>query len=148
MFYRPSKKLGPRQNKHTMVVVDTHILIWDVLAPQRLSKPAAQALIEANQGDGILISDISLWEIAMFIQKGRVQVDTDCLSFITLILQANYSQVRPITPQTAALSVQLPDSINNDPADRLILATAVAENVALITADRNMRASNLIHTIW
>ncbi len=131
-----------------MILVDTHVLIWDALAPQRLSAHAVQALTQANETDGLLICDITLWEIAMLVQKGRVQVGTDCQSFITLILQANNCQVRPITPQIAALAVQLPQTVNLDPADRLIVATAVAEQVPLVTADQNLRASNLIATIW
>ena len=131
-----------------MIVVDTHALIWDALAPDRLSVTAQRALSEANAGDGLLICDISLWEIAMFIQKGRVQVDVDCQSFINLILQANKTRVQPITPLIAALSVQLPAGINKDPADRLIIATALAENAPLLTADRNMRDTNMVTTIW
>ena len=67
-----------------MIVVDTHALIWDALAPERLSATAQQALVEANAGNGLLICDISLWEIAMLVEKGRVQVDADCQSFINL----------------------------------------------------------------
>lgn len=131
-----------------MIVVDTHILIWDALAPDRLTQPAVQALAQNNQEGAILISDISLWEIAMLIKKGRVQVDTDIQSFISLLLQANDIQVRPVTPQSAALSLQLPEDITLDPADRLIVATALAEDIPLITADRNLRSSAIIKTIW
>lgn len=132
----------------TRVLADTHVLIWDALAPRRLSRAAARALAQANEEGGVLVSDISLWEMAMLIQKKRVQVDADCQSFITLVLQANNIHVRPITPQIAALSVQLPHSINQDPADRLILATAIAESAPLLTADGNLRASELVATVW
>jgi PIN domain nuclease of toxin-antitoxin system len=131
-----------------MIVVDTHALIWDALAPERLSATAQQALSDANAGDGLLICDISLWEIAMFIQRGRVRVSVDCQSFINLILQANKTRVQPITPLIATLSVQLPAGVNNDPADRLIVATALAENASLLTADRNLRDTNVVTTIW
>jgi len=131
-----------------MIVLDTHVIIWDALAPERLSEPARTAIAQANQSDGLLICDISLWEIAMLLQKGRLQVETDPLSFINLLLQANKTLVQPITPQIAALAAGFPDDINRDPADRLIAATTVAENGTLITADRNLQATELIPTLW
>ena len=131
-----------------MIAVDTHILIWDALTPERLSPAAVDALAAANQGEGMVIADISLWEIAMLIQKGRVQVATDCHTFLNLILQANRIHVRAITPQIATLSTQLLPTINADPADRLIVATALAERVPLVTADRNLRDAEEIGTIW
>jgi len=131
-----------------MILLDTHILIWDALVPERLSTKAKQAIAQANQTDGMLIADITLWEIAMLIQKRQVQIDTDCQSFIQLLLQANRIDVRSISPKIAALSVQLSNSINKDPADRLIVATAVVENVSLVTADRDLRSATQIATIW
>lgn len=131
-----------------MIAVDTHILIWDALTPERLSPAARQAIAKANQADGLLICDISLWEIAMLIHKGRVQVEVDCQSFINLVLQANKTTVQPITPQIATLAVELAAEISSDPADRLIAATALAEQVQLLTADSNLRATSLISTMW
>ncbi len=131
-----------------MIAVDTHILIWDALTPERLSPAARQAIAKANQADGLLICDISLWEIAMLIHKGRVQVEVDCQSFINLVLQANKTTVQPITPQIATLAVELAAEISSDPADRLIAATALAEQVHLLTADSNLRATSLISTMW
>jgi PIN domain nuclease of toxin-antitoxin system len=131
-----------------MIAVDTHILIWDALTPERLSPAARQAIAKANQADGLLICDISLWEIAMLIHKGRVQVEVDCQSFINLVLQANKTTVQPITPQIATLAVELAAEISSDPADRLIAATALAEQAQLLTADSNLRATSLISTMW
>lgn len=131
-----------------MIVVDTHVLIWDALSPAQLSVGAQQAIAQANQQDGIMICDISLWEIAMLLQKGRVRVATDTLTFINLVLQANKSVVQPISPQVAALSVQLPPPINLDPADRLIAATAISEGIPLVTADRNLQAVPQLVTLW
>lgn len=131
-----------------MIVLDTHVILWDALAPERLSEPARETIVQANQNDGLIICDISLWEIAMLLQKGRVQVDIDSLAFINLLLQANKSRVRPISPQIAVLAAQFPTEINKDPADRLIAATTLAENATLVTADRNLQAANLIPTLW
>ena len=131
-----------------MIVLDTHVIIWDALAPDRLSRPARGAIAQANQENGLIICDISLWEIAMLLEKGRVQVEVDPQTFINLLLQANKTIVRAITPLIVTIAVQLPPEINKDPADRLITATALAEDVPLITADRNLQASPLISTLW
>lgn len=131
-----------------MIAVDTHILLWDALTPDRLSATAAEAVAAANQADGIIVADISLWEIAMLIQKGRVEIEWGCNAFLNLILQANKIHVRAITPQIAATSTQFLTTINADPADRLIVATALVAGVPLVTADRNLRDANEIATIW
>lgn len=131
-----------------MIIPDTHVLIWDALAPDRLSSVARQAIAQANQQDGLLVCDISLWEIAMLIHRGRVQVDLDCQSFINLVLQANKTTVQLITPRIATLAVELADSVGKHPADRLIAATALAERVPLLAADRNQQATSLLPTVW
>jgi PIN domain nuclease of toxin-antitoxin system len=131
-----------------MIVLDTHVIIWDALAPERLSEPARAAITQANQSDGIIICDISLWEMAMLLQRDRLRVDTDPLSFITLVLQANKTRVQAITPPIATLATQFPAEINKDPADRLIAATTLAENGTLVTADRNLHSTELVPTLW
>lgn len=127
---------------------DTHVLVWDFLDPSRLSLPATEALTNARGSNGVMIADISLWEIAMLIEKGRLTVGIDSNKFIRAILDANGATVLPITPKTATLSVQLPNTVNKDPADRLLVATAQAENIPLVTADRNLQSVSLITTIW
>lgn len=131
-----------------MIVLDTHVLIWDALAPERLSEPARTAIAQANQSDGLIVCDISVWEIAMLLQKGRLQVQTDPLTFINLVLQANKVRVQAITPFIAILATQFPAQINQDPADRLIAATTLAEHATLVTADRNLQTAGLIPTLW
>ena len=131
-----------------MVVVDTHVLIWDALLPERLSTTAVEAIQQANETDGMIVADISLWEIGMLIQKERIQVSTDCQSFLNLILQANQIEVHPITPQIATISTQLPSTVNLDPADRLIVATAIVAGIPLVTADKNLQSSGVVPIIW
>lgn len=131
-----------------MIVLDTHVIIWDALQPERLSKSAQQAITQANQAEGILVCNISLWEIAMLMHKGRFKVNTDYHTFINLVLQANRYFIQPITPKIAELSTKLPEDIGRDPADRLIVATTIIKNATLVTADWDLRQARNISTLW
>ena len=131
-----------------MIVVDTHVVVWDALKPEKLSRRAKKAIAEANEGDGIIFCDISLWKIAMLMHKGRISVDLDYLQFIKLILDSNNYILRSISPEIAELSTQLFLNTNKDPADRIIAATAIINNLELITYDKSMRQSKKIRTIW
>lgn len=131
-----------------MILLDTHVLLWDALAPHQLSLSAQQAITQANQQEGMLVADISLWEIAMLVQKRRIQIATDCQTFLTLLLQANKLRVVPISSAIATHSVQLSALVNKDPADRLIVATALVEKAVLVTADRNLQTIGAITTLW
>ena len=131
-----------------MIIIDTHIIIWDALKPEMLSKKAKSALKKANDSDGIIISDISLWEIAMFVNKKRIEINTPYLEFIKLVKSANNYINQGINPEIADISVSFPAEINADPADRIICATSVYKNIPLITADKNLIKSTLVETIW
>jgi PIN domain nuclease of toxin-antitoxin system len=131
-----------------MITVDTHVIIWDALKPELLSRKAKDAIQIANQTDGIIFCEISLWEIAMLMQKSRIEIDTSYLEFINLVKASNNYLFKGITPEIADLATKLPEDINQDPADRIICATAIIKNAILVTADKNLRASKAIRTIW
>jgi len=131
-----------------MIIADTHIIIWDALKPDLLSKKAREALRIANETDGILFCEISLWEIAMLMQKKRIKIDISYLEFINLLISSNNYIFKGISPEIAELSVNLPEEINQDPADRIICATAIRTNTRLITADKELRKANIVRTIW
>lgn len=131
-----------------MIVLDTHVIVWNALEPGKLSQAAKDAIVQANSEGGIIFCDISLWEIAMLISKERVKVAVDYQEFITLVLESNKYLVQEITPEIAGLSVSLPESINKDPADRIIAATAIVNKVPLVTADKDLLRSDEIVTIW
>lgn len=131
-----------------MIVVDTHVIIWNALRPEELSKISKRAISRANGQDGILFCTISLWEIAMLMQKGRISVGTSYLEFIRLVLESNNYILRGITPEIAELSSQLNSDIGKDPADRIITATAIVEKAQLVTSDKKLRKSEIISTIW
>jgi len=131
-----------------MIVVDTHIIIWNALKPEMLSKKAEKAISAANNSDGIIFCEISLWEIAMLMHKGRLSIDVEYLEFIKLILESNEYVFLGITPEIAELSTDLFSDNNKDPADRIIAATSIIENAELVTADKKLRQSKKVATIW
>lgn len=131
-----------------MIVADTHVVVWDALHRRRLSRRAREAFDEANAGDGIILCDISLWEIAMLMEAGRLKVDAAYSEFIGTVLKSNAYRLQSITPDVAELSARLFADAHKDPADRIIAATAIVLQAPLVTADEFLRRSRQIRTIW
>jgi PIN domain nuclease of toxin-antitoxin system len=128
-----------------LVVLDTHVLIQDVLEPRRLSARARRAL-DGTAGP-LAVSDISLWEIAMLIARKRIDPATDAAQFIDDIVEARALRVLPITPKIAVLS-QSEAFQHGDPADRLIAATAIAHGAQLVTADVRLKHVRGLRVLW
>jgi PIN domain nuclease of toxin-antitoxin system len=84
----------------------------------------------------------------MLIKKNRLVVDDTASGFINLLLQSRNYIVQEITPEIAELAVNLGAEMSNDPADRLIAATAILANAPVVTADGNLRGSSLVKTVW
>ena len=129
-----------------MILLDTHALIWMSADPKRLSKKARDAIREARQSSGLAIATITLWELALLAERGRIHVAGTVESFVRETISRVI--VRPITPEIAALAVRLPANYPKDPADRLIGATAIVEGFALVTADECIQAAKIVDTIW
>ena len=131
-----------------VITVDTHIIIWNALKPELLSKKAKQAIERANKTDGMIFCEISLWEIAMLLKKKRIEIGIPYVEFIDLLKLTNNYIFHGINPAIAGQSVQLDQDINLDPADRIICATALVLQTDLDTADHHLRKSKQINTIW
>ena len=89
---------------------------------------------------------MTLWELAWLMTNHRLDITGTAEDFVEEI--ATRMIVLPITPKIAVIGSQFPADYPGDPCDRLIGATAMAEGVALVTKDRNMRKSKQIRTIW
>ena len=129
-----------------MILLDTHVVIWLALEPGRLSRNASKAISDARRkGESLAVSDIRLLEIAIAYYKGRITL-TSLESFLHEV-ERNFT-ILPIGARACAKSVALPKSFPNDPADRIIAATAIVEGLTLITADRGIISSKVVTTTW
>jgi len=130
-----------------LILLDTCALIFDALTPERLT-PLAREALERGEAEGTLAcADITLWEIAMLVGKGRLDPGVDSATFCRLALDARRVSVLPITPEIARASIEI-DLPHGDPADRLIAATADAYAAVLVTIDKNLRDSPAVATLW
>ncbi|MCZ6795847.1 MAG: type II toxin-antitoxin system VapC family toxin [Planctomycetota bacterium] len=131
-----------------MILLDTHVWIWWVADPERLSAPARAALDEAAARERLLVSSISVWETAMLVERGRLELRVDLTDWISRSEALPYLKFVPVDNRIALEAVQLPRYRGKDPADRLIVATALLVGASLVTKDRRMRAYRRVTTIW
>jgi PIN domain nuclease of toxin-antitoxin system len=130
-----------------VILVDTHVVVWLALDQSQLSKKARAAIDDARgSGDGLAISDITLLELATLSSKGRIRLNISLESFLHEV-EVRFT-VLPITGRACVRALGLPATYPKDPADRIIAATALVEGLSLLTADRAIRRSRAVPTIW
>ena len=130
-----------------MIVLDTHVLVFDALKPSRLSARARMVINQADAGRELACCDISLWEIAMLIAKRLLDPGMDARQFLGDMISVRRLNVLPITPEIAVLS-QSDEFSHGDPADRLIAASAVFHRARLVTSDARLRKLKDLDTVW
>ena len=129
-----------------MLLLDTCALIYDALTPHKLSRKARASIESADIEGDLALSDISLWETAMLVRHGRLEVGTGVDEFLRLALTARKIRILPISVEIAALSSSL--DLHGDPADRIIAATAIVHRTRVVTSDKLLRRARAVPTLW
>ena len=130
-----------------MILLDTHVVIWLAQDYRRISTKAQSVIKEARQKDrGLAVPSIALVEIARLSSCGRVSLNPDAETVLAEVERRFV--ILPITSNIALQAYALPENYPNDPADRIIGATALIEDIPLLTADRAIRKSRAVPTIW
>lgn len=122
------------------VLLDTHILVWWRVAPERLSHPQRQLLAGLEKrAEPVAISAITLWELAKMVERGKLSVDQPVDLWLEEIENHSLLAVIPLSSSIVLESVRLGDDFHRDPADQIIVATARCLNLKLVTADERIR---------
>lgn len=117
-----------------MILLDTHIWVWWADGSERLAAAHRQVLTE-RQEEGLGVSIISCWEVAKLVESGRLRLGCPLADWMAGALAAPGIALVDLTPQIAIESTSLPGPFHKDPADQIIVATARAHDIPLLTVD-------------
>lgn len=131
-----------------MILLDTHAWLWLGAEPRRLSRAATTAIESAAGSGGIAIASVTLVELAWLMARGRLRLHGSPETLLSQLVESTSVVVKEITPLIAALFAELPASLGRDPVDRIIVATARANGMPLVTRDSRLRRSPLVDTVW
>jgi PIN domain nuclease of toxin-antitoxin system len=130
-----------------VILLDTHVVVWLAFDQDQISRKARTAIDDARKNaEGLAISDITLLELATLASKGRIRLDISLESFLQEV-ESRFI-VLPISGRACARAMALPATYPKDPTDRIIGSTALVEGLTLLTADREIRRSGTVQTIW
>lgn len=131
-----------------MILLDTHAWIWWVGAPDQLSPVAREAADRAADEGGLHVSAISVWEAAMLVDRGRLVLSLPFNEWLRRCEDLRFLHFVPVDHRVAVRAVHLPGDLHRDPADRIIVATAMGLGIPLVTRDRKLRDYPHVQTIW
>ncbi len=131
-----------------MIVLDTHVWLWWLSGFERLSRKASRLIAHAIPQKGIYVSSISVWEVAQLVARRRLQLAMNVTDWLAKSEALPFVNFIPVDNAIAIKSVELPEPLHQDPADRIIIATALILGFPLVTKDRGITKYAHVRTIW
>lgn len=131
-----------------MIVLDTHVWVWWISDPDKLSRKARRSIDEAIAERSIYVSSISAWEVALLVLRDRLTLTMDVRDWVARSESLPFLNFVPVDNAIALKSTHLPGRFHSDPADRIIVATALVLGAPLITKDRKLLSYAHARAIW
>jgi len=131
-----------------LIVIDTHVLVWWLTRAPGLSRKAERTLAAHGDPGQIVVSAISLLEIATAVRRGRLELSIPLDQWLADINSLPEIRIEPVSADIAALAGNLAEPMHGDPADRLIVSTAFTLGVPLVTGDKKLQEYRGVKTIW
>lgn len=131
-----------------MTVLDTHALVWWLTEPSKLSVRSRRAVQSSAHTRTLVVSAASIFEITTLERRGRLTFSTGIGQWLADVRSLPELSIEPVSAQIAALAGSYDSAMPGDPIDRLIVATAQALRLPLVSADEQLRRADWIDTLW
>ena len=131
-----------------MILLDTHAWLWWLSESPELSDAAVSAIDEAAGDDGVAVSTLSTWELALLVARQRVELRISVAEWVHA--SESIERLSFLSPSNRIMldSVALPGRFHADPADRIIVATARIHGLRVVTKDDKIRSYPHVQSIW
>jgi PIN domain nuclease of toxin-antitoxin system len=131
----------------TPLLLDTHAWVWWVTRPERLSRRQRTAIDRARRAarEPILVSIISCWEVALLAQRGKLRFSIAPDAWLEQATSLPGVEVAPLTLATISIAVRLAGL--RDPADQLVVATALERGARLVTSDTRIAEAGAVTVV-
>ena len=137
-----SYRAGARGSRAPFLL-DTHIWFWHAIGSKRLHRRLRNTLDDA--ADELWLSPVSIWELGLLYQRGRVQMDRGPRAWVAEALAQIPLHDASLTREVALVSDEL--ALHGDPADRFLAATALVHRLTLVTVDERLTSASWLPTL-
>jgi PIN domain nuclease of toxin-antitoxin system len=130
------------------VLLDSHVWIWWLTGQKDLPARKRELLDRlAQEGTPPFLAAISLWEAQMLHRKNRLQLEVDFSLWLSQASDPSVVRLLPLDASVVLALDKLPEKFHGDPADRMIVATAKAHGLELVTEDKSIRKSRVVKVV-